>query len=133
MTLANPVDGSICITLLASLFANSTDPLSPAMGPSTLLPSHDQTIFHAWFAARTPGIAVVAGSDGTGGAALAAADWLIGMPNGFGGVLHFASTAFIPGFCQLCWLEPRGKEDDGLWADAITAQPISTAIRDLMC
>src|SRR5262249_37898778 len=46
MILARPVDGSSCMTLLASLFANNTVPLSPAMGPSTLFPSHDQTTFH---------------------------------------------------------------------------------------
>src|SRR2546426_8274164 len=69
--LARPVAGSSCITLLASLFANSTVPLLPAMGPSTLLPSHDQTTFHDCPAARTPGIAAVGGSAGAGGAAFA--------------------------------------------------------------
>src|SRR5213593_2114559 len=68
-TLARPVEGSSCITLLASLFANSTVPLSPAMGPSTLFPSHDQTTFHDCPAARTPGIAAVGGRAGTGGSA----------------------------------------------------------------
>src|SRR5262247_193243 len=68
--LARPVDGSSCMTLLASLFANNTVPLSPAMGPSTLLPSHDQTTFHDWPAANTPGIAVVAGRTGPGDGAL---------------------------------------------------------------
>src|SRR5215469_10436294 len=74
-TLARPVDGSSCITLLASLFANNTVALSPAMGPSTLLPSQDQTTFHDCPAASTPGIAAVAGRTGTGGAAFALADW----------------------------------------------------------
>ena len=27
--------------------------------------------------------------------------------------MHFASTFFIPGFCQLCMLLPRGNEDEG--------------------
>src|SRR6185312_9840319 len=101
-TLASPVAGSICMTLPASLLANITEPLSPAMGPSTLLPSHDQTTFQDCPAASTPGIAVVAGRTGSGGAVLPAA-LLMGIANGFGGVLHFASTALIPGFCQLCW------------------------------
>src|SRR6185503_1332838 len=113
-TLARPVEGSICITLLASLFANNTVPLSPAMGPSTLLPSHDQTTFHDCPAARTPGIAAVGGRTGSGGAAFACADGLTGIENGGGGVLHFASTLFNPGFCQLCRLLPRGKDEDGL-------------------
>src|ERR1700689_3700094 len=73
--LGRPVDGSSSITLLASLFANKTVPLSLAMGPSTLLPSHDQTTFHDCPAARTPGIAAVIGSAGAGGAAFAFADW----------------------------------------------------------
>src|SRR5262252_1061154 len=103
------------MTLLASLFANNTVPLSPAMGPSTLLPSQDQTTFHDWPAARTPEIGVVAGRTGSGGgAALAFADWPApGIEKGCGGVLHFASTSFRPGFCQLCLLLPRGNEDDG--------------------
>src|SRR5919109_3344552 len=67
--LARPVDGSSCITLLASLFANSTVPLSPAIGPSTLLPSHDQTTFQDCPAARTPGMADVGGRAGAGGSA----------------------------------------------------------------
>src|ERR1700722_9064514 len=127
--LARPVAGSICITLLASLFANNTVPLSPAMGPSTLLPSQDQTTFHDCPAARTPGIAAVDGSAGTGGAAFAFNDWpAMGIANGFGGFLHFASTSFSPGFCQLCILLPRGKEDDGLCAETTAAaQPATTA------
>src|SRR5579863_8322121 len=103
--------------LLASLFAKSTVPLSPAMGPSTLLPCHDHTTFHDWPAASTPGIAVVAGSTGSGGAAFAFDERPApGMEKGFGGFLHFASTLLSPGFCQLCMLLPRGNELDGLWA-----------------
>jgi hypothetical protein len=102
------------------LFANNTVPLSPAMGPSTLLPSHDHTTLHDRPAARTPGIAEVAGRTGSGGAffrSSAFADWpAIGIENGFGGFLHFASTFSIPGFCQLCMLLPRGNDDDGLCA-----------------
>src|SRR5580698_2744479 len=96
------------------------------MGPSTLLPSHDQTTFHDCPAASTPGIAEVTGRSGSGGAAFA--DGLMGMENGFGGFLHFASTALIPGFCQLCMLLPRGNEDDGLCAETPTAaQPTINA------
>src|SRR5579863_2159804 len=92
------------------------------MGPSTLLPSHDQTTFHDCPAASTPGIAEVAGRTGSGGAVLALADWpAIGMENGFGGLLHFASTFFIPGFCQFCMLLPRGNEDDGPCANTTAA------------
>src|SRR5580704_13752647 len=98
------------------------------MGPSTLLPSHDQTTFHDCPAARTPGIAVVGGSVGAGGAALAFADWPPPIENGLGGFLHFASVLFFPGFCQLCRLLPRGNEDAGLCADmAPAAQPAITA------
>src|SRR5215471_711947 len=119
--LARPVDGSSCITLLASLFANNTVPLSLAMGPSTLLPSHDQTTFHDWPAARTPGMADVAGRTGSGGAAFALADWLMGIENGLDGFLHFASTSFNPGFCQLCRPPPGGNEDEGLCAETTAA------------
>src|SRR5215510_6197736 len=127
--LARPVDGSSCMTLLASLFANNTVPLSPAMGPSALLPSHDQTTFQACPAASTPGIAAVAGRTGSGGAALAFAAWPApGIEKGCGGFLHLASTVFSPGFCQLCMLLPRGNEDDGLCAETTAAaQPTSTA------
>ena len=45
-TEASPVAGSIRITLLASLLANSSVPASPAMGPSALLPCQSQTVFH---------------------------------------------------------------------------------------
>jgi hypothetical protein len=64
------------------LFANNTVPLSPAMGPSTLLPSHDQTTFHDCPAARTPGIADVGGRAGAAGSGFAFADWLMGIENG---------------------------------------------------
>jgi hypothetical protein len=40
----------------------------------------------------------------------------IGIENGRGGFLHFASTFLIPGFCQLCRLPPRGNDGDGLRA-----------------
>src|SRR6185436_14831288 len=94
--LARPVEGSSCMMLLASLFANNTVPLSPAMGPSTLLPSHDQTTFHDCPAARTPGIAEVAGRTGSGGATFVLAELATGIENGAGGFLHFASTFLIP-------------------------------------
>src|SRR5262245_15553273 len=68
--LARPVEGSSCMMLLASLFANNTVPLSAAMGPSTLLPCHDQTTFHDCPAASTPGIAAVGGRAGAGGSAV---------------------------------------------------------------
>src|SRR5207302_11461151 len=111
------------MTLLASLFANSTVPLSPAMGPSTLLPSHDQTTFHDCPAARTPGIAAVGGRAGAGGAAFAFADWPApGIENGRGGFLHFASTFFSPGFCQLWKLAPRGNPDEGSDANGLCAE-----------
>src|SRR5579863_8661884 len=117
------------MTLLASLFANMTVPLSPAIGPSTLLPSHDQTTFHDCPAASTPGIAVVAGRTGSAGAAVALAEPpALGIEKGFGGFLHFAMTFFSPGFCQFCWLLPRGNEDDGLCANTTpAAQPAATA------
>ncbi|MGH9808550.1 MAG: hypothetical protein ACRD9W_15105, partial [Terriglobia bacterium] len=96
------------------MFANNTMPLSPAMGPSTLLPSQDHTTFHDCPAASTLGIAEVAGRAGSGGAAFAFADEAaIGIENGFGGLLHFASTFLSPGFCQLCMLLPRGNAEEG--------------------
>src|SRR4029453_13456937 len=68
---ARPGAGSSFITLFASLFANSMAPSPPAMMPSALLPSHDQTTFQFCPAAITPGIAVDAGGGaGSGGAAL---------------------------------------------------------------
>src|SRR4029079_1871151 len=67
---ARPVAGSTCITLLASLFAKIIVPSSPAIGPSTLLPSQDHTTFQVWPAAITPGISVVGpGIAGSGGGA----------------------------------------------------------------
>src|SRR4051812_47108261 len=113
------------MTLLASLFANNTVPLSPAIGPSTLLPSHDHTTFHDCPAASTPGIAAVAGRTGSGGAAFAFADRPApGIEKGCGGFLHLASTLLIPGLCQLCRLLPRGNDDDGLCAKrAAAAKP----------
>src|SRR6478736_8306479 len=45
---ARPVSGSSFITLPASLFAKRIEPPSPAIGPSALLPSHDQTTFQDW-------------------------------------------------------------------------------------
>src|SRR5690349_13335968 len=92
------------------------------MGPSTLFPSHDQTTFHDCPAARTPGIADGAGRTGSGGTAFVSAAWLIGIENGGGGVLHFARTSLIPGFCQLCLPLPRWKADDGLCAAAAHAK-----------
>src|ERR1700745_1374074 len=87
--LASPVDGSSCMTLLASLFANNTGPLSPAMGPSTLLPSHAQTPCSDRPAASTQGIAAVAGRTGSG--ATTSPDWPApGIEKGCGGFLHFA-------------------------------------------
>ena len=59
--------------------------------------------------------------DSPGGAAFALGDWLMGIENGLGGVLHFASTFLIPGFCQFCRLLPRGNEDEGLCAQTTAA------------
>src|SRR5260370_39148269 len=114
MTVARPVAGSSFMTLLASLFANSTVPLSPAIGPSTLFPSHDHTTFQVCPAAITPAIAVGRGNAGGGGADALADCPAPGMENGCGGFWHLARTAFSPGFCQFCRLLPRGKEEDGL-------------------
>src|ERR1051325_3114625 len=70
------------------------------------------------------------GGSGGGGAGCGAVE--IGMPNGAGLVLHLANTAASPGFCQDCWLVPRGNADDGdgPCADrtAAAAQPRTTAI-----
>ncbi len=92
------------MTLLASLFANSILPSSPAIGPSALLPSQCQTTFHAWPAAMTPGIAIEgAGAAGSGGGCRSAGDgWPPPIRNAGGGVAHFATTAAVPGFCQAC-------------------------------
>src|SRR5215470_44615 len=90
--LARPVDGSNWMTLPASLSANITAPLSAAIGPSTLLPSHDQTTFQLSSACSTPGIEFVGGSTGAGGAAAAAAFGAAPPPieNGIGGFLQLA-------------------------------------------
>ena len=118
------------MTLLASLFANSIVPLSPAIGPSALLPSHGHTTFQVCPAAITPGIAVDGG--GAGGSAAAAVRSPRCAPSGIakggGGVLHLARTPLSPGFCQDCWLLPRAKAEEGLCAEAAAAaQPTSTA------
>jgi hypothetical protein len=63
----------------------------------------------------TPGIAVEGRDVGAGGGAVFAFEGAApGMEKGCGGVLHLASTLFNPGFCQDCWLLPRGKDDEGL-------------------
>src|SRR5215813_5713180 len=88
-TFASPVDGSNWMTSPASLFANSTVPLSPAIGPSTLLPCHDQTTFQLSNACSTPGIDAVGGNTGSGGAAVAVAAFpALGIANGCGGFLQ---------------------------------------------
>src|SRR5688572_17216663 len=102
-TVARPVAGSRFMTLLASLLANSKAPSRPAIGPSALLPCHDQTTFHFWPEAMTPGI-VVDGSGRAGAGGADTADVLIAIEKGFAGFLHFAMTADRPGFCQACWL-----------------------------
>src|SRR5687767_11716516 len=114
MTVARPVAGSSLMTLLASLLANSSAPLSPAMGPSALLPSHDQTTFQLCPAAITSGIAAGRGSAGAGGADALADCPAPGMENGCGGFEHLARAAASPGFCQDCRLWPRGNDEEGL-------------------
>src|SRR5262245_47159802 len=102
-TFASPVAGSNWMTSPASLFANSTVPFSPAIGPSTLLPCHDQTTFQLDNASSTPGIDVVGGSTGSGGAAVAAAALPApGIANGCGGGLHCASASLYFTFCHAC-------------------------------
>ena len=115
---ARPVAGSTCITLLASLFAKIIVPSSPAIGPSTLLPSQDHTTFHVCPAAITPGISAVGGgiAGSGGGASFAWLPWPARAPpieNGAGGFLHFATAAARPGFCQDCWLWPRSNAEEG--------------------
>src|ERR1043166_301644 len=113
-TLASPVAGSNWMTSPASLFANSTVPLSPAIGPSTLLPCHDQTTFQLCTASSTPGIEFVGGNTGSGGAAVAAAAFPAPpIAKGCGGFLQLASAALYPEFCQACWLLPRSNVDAG--------------------
>src|SRR5262245_46553109 len=112
-TVALPVAGSSCIPLLASLLANRNEPLRPAIGPSTLLPSHAHTTFHFWPSAITPGMAVdLSGRAGAGGAP-AAGEVPAGIEKGFAGLLHFAVTAARPGLCQACRLCPRPNVDAG--------------------
>src|SRR5690242_21659344 len=113
MTVASPVAGSIRMTLLASLFAKSRVPLSPAMGPSALLPCQSHTVFHACPAAMTFGMAGDAATGGSGGGVAGCGAVEIWIPKGAGLVLHFASTAASPAFCHDCWLLPRGKAEDG--------------------
>src|SRR5262249_57352280 len=94
-TFASRVDGSNWMPPPASLFANSTVPFSPAIGPSTLLPCHDHTTFQLSTASSTPGIDIVGGSTGSGGAAAAAAALPApGIANGCGGVFHCRSVGF---------------------------------------
>ena len=87
------------MTLLASLFANSIVPSSPAMMPSALLPSHDHTTFQVCPAAITPGISVEAGGGGGsgGGAGLALAGCPPPIEKGWGGFLHLARTRWQSG------------------------------------
>jgi hypothetical protein len=68
----------------------------------------------------------VAGRTGSGGGEFAFADWLMGIENGRGGFLHFASTLFMPGFCQFCMLLPRGNEDEVLCAEPTAAAQTTT-------
>ena len=53
------------------------------------------------------------------------------MAKGAGGVLHLASTAFCPGFCQACWLLPRGTEDAGLCAESVPTRPQNKTARTI--
>src|SRR5688572_10789875 len=130
------------MTLLASLFANRIVPSFAAMGPSALLPSHDQTTFQFWPAAITSGMADDAGSgahSGGGpafaGSALAVATCLSRSTLRGGGVLHLARTPGSPGSCHACRPLPRGWLEDGPWAAAATAAETKSsarAIRDLI-
>ncbi len=117
-TVASPVVGSTFITLLASLFAKIIVPLSPAIGPSTLLPSQDHTTFHVCPAAITPGIAAVGpGIAGSGGGPSFACDACPARPppmeKAAGGFLHFAIAAASPELCHDCWLWPRSNDEAG--------------------
>src|SRR6188474_37717 len=91
MTVASPVFGSIRMTLLASLFANSSVPPSPAIGPSALLPCQSHTVFQLWPAAMTFGMAGDGATGGSGGGVAGCGSFEMGMPNGAGFVLHLAS------------------------------------------
>src|SRR3972149_12227923 len=113
MMAAGPVAGSSRLTLLASLFANSIVPASPAMMPSALLPSHDHTTFQACPAAITPGIAVVGAGWRSGGGGGVLARPPPPMAKGCGRVAHLASTAGRPGFCPVCWLLARAEGGAG--------------------
>src|SRR3954463_11731515 len=102
------------MTSPASLFANSIVPFSPAIGPSTLLPCHDQTTFQLSTASSTPGIDVVGGSTSAGGAAAAVSAFPApGTANGCGGFLHCESIVLYLAFCHACWLVPRSNVPDG--------------------
>src|SRR3989442_4662821 len=101
------------MTSPASLFANSIVPFSPAIGPSTLLPCHDQTTLQLCTASSTPGIDVVGGSTGSGGAAVAVAAFpALGIVNRCGGVLHCESACLSLSCCHGCLLPPRSHVPD---------------------
>ena len=85
--------------------------------PTARLPPHHEITGTAVTVAPRTALPAVAGRTGSGGDAFASADWPApAIEKGCGGFLHFASTFFSPGFCQLCMLLPRGNEDDGLCA-----------------
>jgi hypothetical protein len=81
------------MTLPASLSAKRMAPLSAAIGPSTLLPSHDQTTFQLCLASNTPGIDMVGGRTGARGAVAVAGLLPTEIANGCGGFLQLASVA----------------------------------------
>ena len=54
------------------------------------------------------------------------------MAKGGGGVLHFANTAFCPGFCQACWPVPRGNEDAGLCAEMCPTRPQNSTAKTIL-
>src|SRR2546422_6469964 len=85
------------MTLPASLFAKRMAPLSAAIGPSTLLPSHDQTAFHVCLASSTPGIDIVGGRTGAGGAEAVAGLAATEIANGCGGVFPLSGGALLSG------------------------------------
>src|SRR6185503_8982199 len=128
---AKPVAGSISMTLLASLFANSSLPPSTAIGPSALLPCHCQTTFQACPAAMTPGIAVVgAGSAGAGGSCVSPSVRLtLSRLRTLGRVLHLSSAELNAGFCQACSPLPRLKAEEGLCAEAAAAVQLTSTAR----
>jgi hypothetical protein len=51
----------------------------------------------------------------------------MGIANGFGAFLHFASAFFMPGFCQLCRLLPRGNADEGDQEDGFSPKATAAA------